>query len=77
MLAADSAPVSTPGTDAAPEAPDSDALGDLALERAHALPLVAVVVGAVAEDDMSGQKGDEENVGKSMDSHFKYMNIKK
>ena len=70
MLAADSAPVSTPGAHAAPEAPDSDTLGDLALEGAHALPLVAVVVGAVAADDMSGQMGGEENVEKSMDPHF-------
>ena len=70
MLAADSAPVSTPGAHAAPEAPDSDPLGDLALERADALPRVAVVVEAVAADGVEGKKGDEENIDKSMVSHF-------
>ena len=60
-LAADPSPVTSPGADAAPKVPDSDPIGDVALERAHAHAPVAVVVGAGAADEGGGGKeGDEE-----------------
>ena len=67
VLAADpaAAPVSPPGDGAvaAPESPDPDPIGDLALERAHALSPVAVVVGAgaAAVDEAGGRKREEES----------------
>ena len=51
-LATNPSPVSS---SAASEIPDSDPIGDLALERAHALSVVAVVVGAGAADEAGGK----------------------